>query len=196
MIRVLTQYPIMFFFDDQVYSMFSVHCPLLKQFKMVSCRADQPLPNRVLSQLTCTGRDSSSPHYMLPRLNFNSYDLWLPAFVCKCAEKAQARGHRYFGIEFWGKWCKLHCGSFWSSAAYRWVYTRGGVYLEGAYKTACKIFLEMHNREQCWSHWSSITRRLSLTLLYYHLNCRQGQVASIYIKMVWTIFDQRIESSL
>ena len=141
MIRVLTQYPIMFFFDDQVYSMFSVHCPLLKQFKMVSCRADQPLPNRVLSQLTCTGRDSSSPHYMPPRLNFNSYDLWLPAFVCKCAEKAQARGHRYFGIEFWGKWCKLHCGSFWSSAAYRWVYTRGGVYLEGAYKTACKGFV-------------------------------------------------------
>jgi len=51
-----------------------------------------------------TARDEHNPIFSGQLINWEDWYEHLPDFVCRCAQKAQEKGWKIFGIQFWGKY--------------------------------------------------------------------------------------------
>ena len=76
-------------------------CPT--KFTRVGCFKDSMIEPRPLPQLLMTDRDSSSHMFSGKPIHWGNWDAYFPDLICRCAEKAKAKGHNVFGIQHYGK---------------------------------------------------------------------------------------------
>lgn len=76
-------------------------CPT--KFTRVGCFKDSMIEPRPLPQLLMTDRDSSSHMFSGKPIHWGNWDAYFPDLICRCAEKAKAKGYNVFGIQHYGK---------------------------------------------------------------------------------------------
>eukprot|EP00794_Sanderia_malayensis_P010860 gene10860-12015_t len=91
----------------------------------VGCYKDNNNP-RPLPELLLTDRDGTSPAFSGQHTNWNTWDTYMPDFICRCAEKAATRKRVVIGIQNYGE-----C---WSNEN-KDVYSRDGPADEASCKT-------------------------------------------------------------
>eukprot|EP00795_Rhopilema_esculentum_P011264 gene11264-21455_t len=68
----------------------------------IGCFADD-LRNRALPEQIINERDPYSNVYNGRLIEWKTYDTYLQGFICRCAEKAFAKGYKMIGIQFYGE---------------------------------------------------------------------------------------------
>ena len=79
---------------------FSENCPI--DFVKKGCFNDLANP-RALPYLLFTDIDNTSSSFSDFPVDWGSWDDYLGDVVCRCAQRAKAKGYSYFGIENFGE---------------------------------------------------------------------------------------------
>jgi len=71
--------------------------------KKVGCFKDRIIPDRPLPDELLNRRDPINNNWDGKIINWRDYGTTLHALYCKCAELAKAKGHKVFGLQFYGE---------------------------------------------------------------------------------------------
>ena len=63
-------------------------------------KAPRPLPDYIM-----TDREARLGIYSGQSIDWRNWDVYLPNFVCRCAQLAKEKGHDTFGVQYYGT-CK------------------------------------------------------------------------------------------
>lgn len=66
-------------------------------FNDIHARGHRPLPN-----LLFTDRDVDSEKFSGIRVDWENWEAYVKNLVCRCAERAQAKGYMFFGLQYYG----------------------------------------------------------------------------------------------
>lgn len=74
-------------------------------FERIGCFKDKTDQPRLLPSYILTDRDEQiqNPVFSGQLIDWRNWYEHLPSFVCRCAQKAQKKGWRIFGIQYWGE---------------------------------------------------------------------------------------------
>ena len=73
-------------------------------FERIECLNDRHISEkRPFSNYLFTDRDTAIAKFCGKMMDWRSWDLYIPQFVCRCAKAAKARGATFFGMQFYGK---------------------------------------------------------------------------------------------
>ena len=78
-----------------------VLCPL--HFKPTGCYKDNQVKPRPLPDYIMNERDYTLPNWNGHIIDWNNWDKYMPALICRCAMAAKKGNYKYFGIQFYGK---------------------------------------------------------------------------------------------
>ena len=71
-------------------------------FKPLGCFKDQQ-HQRALPYHIYNERDDSIDNYGGQMINWHDWENYLPAFICRCANRAKEHGYDLIGVQFFGK---------------------------------------------------------------------------------------------
>ncbi|XP_066920682.1 uncharacterized protein [Clytia hemisphaerica] len=78
-----------------------VLCPL--HFKPMGCYNDNQVKPRPLPDYIMNERDYTLPNWNGHIIDWNGWDKYMPALICRCAMAAKKGNYKYFGIQFYGE---------------------------------------------------------------------------------------------
>ena len=79
----------------------AVPCP--EFFKPIGCYRDNQVEPRPLKNYIMNERDYTLANWNGHMIEWNKWETYMPALICRCAMKAKAMKHKFFGIQFYGK---------------------------------------------------------------------------------------------
>ncbi|XP_066916536.1 coadhesin-like [Clytia hemisphaerica] len=74
-----------------------------RTWKKIGCFHDRIIPNRPLPYEVANHRDPINKNWDGHLINWQKWPESLHALACKCAALTKGRGHRYFGLQFYGE---------------------------------------------------------------------------------------------
>jgi len=90
-----------------------------RDWEKIGCFKDVVTPSRPLPDELLNRRDPINKNWDGKTINWHDYQTTLHALACKCSELAKARGHKVFGLQFYGE-----C---WSGNNALYLFARDGV---------------------------------------------------------------------
>lgn len=78
-------------------------------FERIGCFRDDKIDPRPLPDYIMTDREARLQIFSGQKIDWRNWDVYLPEFVCRCANKAKEKGHTTFGVQYYGEcWSGLH----------------------------------------------------------------------------------------
>lgn len=88
---------------NMVYQIVDTSCPKVS-FERVGCFGDRhKVLARPLPEYLFNDRDPSIENFSKQRIDWQSWDIYVPKFACRCAEAAKKANHTFFGMQFYGE---------------------------------------------------------------------------------------------
>lgn len=72
-------------------------------FERIGCFKDNKKNPRPLPQYLMTDRERRLEIYSGQSIDWRNWDVYMPKFVCRCAEAAKKKGHNTFGVQYYGE---------------------------------------------------------------------------------------------
>ena len=74
------------------------------KFERVGCYHDSQKKPRPLPHYILTDRDKNHKHYNGTDIDWWNWNTYMPAFACRCAQRAKSYGYRVFGVQYFGRY--------------------------------------------------------------------------------------------
>lgn len=79
------------------------------EIERIGCFKDNQKAPRPLPDYIMTDREAKLSIYSGQSIDWRNWDVYLPNFVCRCAQSAKEKGHDTFGVQYYGEcWSGLH----------------------------------------------------------------------------------------
>ena len=89
-------------FSSYLFVNLESNCPL--DFERIGCFRDNKKDPRPLPEYIITDRERGLNVSSGRSIDWRNWDVYMPDFVCRCAKKANEKGHSTFGVQFYGEY--------------------------------------------------------------------------------------------
>ena len=87
---------------QSLYFIFSLEPDCDIDIERIGCFKDNKKKPRPLPDYIMTDREKKLGIYSGQSIDWRNWDVYLPKFVCRCAEIARTKGHDTFGVQYYG----------------------------------------------------------------------------------------------